>query len=504
MGVPPARAYSSVGEDDDVFWMQVPPGSVQYGAVYGAEAAADLLMDPALWQSMVDQQYRLLTTLDRWIEQLERTHETRTAAGIKAGEAVRAQADRTLLASIGKRSGQRSTAADADATYAACKLVARAAGIPLAEPAQNGTESDRIDPVERVAVASRVRTRTVRLDGRWWRDDVGPLVGHRALSGAPVALLWRRGGYVAVHPATGRETPVEKANAEEFEPRAVMFYRPLPERRLSPLRLLRFCLQGTRRDLAGLLLAGLVTVALGALVPVATGKVLGEFVPKAQTGLIVQVCLAVMLSSVVAAAFMLMQNLTILRLEGRIEATLQPAVWDRLLRLPTKFFTERSTGELASAAMGISAIRRLLAGVGPTVAQSVTVGAMNLGLLLWYSVPMALAAMGMLVVVAAVFLGLGLWQVRWQRRLVQLTNKLNNQAFQTLRGLPKLRVAAAENYAYAAWAEQFARSRELQQRAGRVKNLNAVLGAVYLPLCTLLMFMLLAGPRAVRCRRPTS
>lgn len=65
--------------DDDVFWMQVPPGSVQYGSLYGAEAATDLLMDPAVWQSMVDQQYRLLTTLDRWIEQVERTHETRTA-----------------------------------------------------------------------------------------------------------------------------------------------------------------------------------------------------------------------------------------------------------------------------------------------------------------------------------------------------------------------------------------------------------------------------------------
>jgi ATP-binding cassette subfamily C protein len=480
--------------DDDVFWMQVPPGSVQYGELYGAEAAADLLMDPALWQSMVDQQYRLLTTLDRWIEQLERTHETRTAEGIKAGEAVRARADRTLLAAIGKRSAQRTTAADADATYAACKLVARAAGIALAEPAHSGAESDRLDPVERVAVASRVRTRAVRLQGRWWRENVGPLVGRRALSGAPVALLWRRGGYVAVHPGSGRETAVDKANAEEFEPRAVMFYRPLPDRRLSPLRLMRFCLRGTRGDLLNLLASGLVTVAVGALVPLATGKVLGEFVPRAQTGLISQVCLAVMIGGVVAAAFMLLQNLTILRLEGRIEATLQPAVWDRLLRLPTTFFTERSTGELASAAMGISAIRRLLAGVGPTVAQSVTVGAMNLGLLLWYSVPMALAAIGMLVVIAAVFLGLGLWQVRWQRRLVVLTNKLNNQAFQTLRGLPKLRVAAAENYAYAAWAERFAHSRELQRKAGRVKNLNAVLGAVYLPLCTLLMFMLLAGP----------
>ncbi|MFI1028935.1 NHLP bacteriocin export ABC transporter permease/ATPase subunit [Streptomyces sp. NPDC020951] len=493
-GGAPARVHSSVGDDDDVFWMQVPPGSVQYGSLYGAEAAADLLMDPAVWQSMVDQQYRLLTTLDRWIEQLERTHETRTAAGIKAGEAVRAQADRTLLASIGKKSGQRTTAADADATFAACKLVAQAAGITLAEPSQMGADSDRLDPVERVALASRVRARAVRLDGRWWRDNTGPLVGHRALSGAPVALLWRRGGYVAVHPATGRETPVEKANAAEFEPRAVMFYRPLPERRPSPLGLLRFSMRGTGGDLTNLLLSGLVTVAIGALVPIATGKVLGEYVPRAQQGLIVQVCLAVMVSSVVAAAFMLLQNLTILRLEGRIEATLQPAVWDRLLRLPTKFFAERSTGELASAAMGISAIRRLMAGLGPSVAQSVTVGAMNLGLLLWYSVPMALAAIGMLVVIAAVFLGLGLWQVRWQRRLVVLSNKLNNQAFQTLRGLPKLRVAAAENYAYAAWAAQFARSRELQQGLGRIKNLNTVLGAVYLPLCSLLMFMLLAGP----------
>ncbi|NEC48478.1 NHLP bacteriocin export ABC transporter permease/ATPase subunit [Actinospica acidiphila] len=491
---PMATERAAAPTDDDVFWMQVPPGSVQYGSVYGAEAAADLLMDPALWQSMVDQQYRLMTTLDRWIEQLEETHESRTAQGIAAGEAVRAQADRTLLASIGKRSGQRTTAADADATYAACELVARAAGITLASPAQSGTGADRLDPVEQVALASRLRTRVVRLEGRWWRDDVGPLVGHRALSGAPVALLWRRGGYVAVHPSTGRETPVEKANAEEFEPRAVMFYRPLPERRLSPLRLMRFCMGGTRGDLTGLLLSGLVTVVLGALVPLATGRVLGEYVPKAQTDLIVQVCLAVILSSVVAAAFMLLQNLTLLRLEGRVEATLQPAVWDRLLRLPTRFFTERSTGELASAAMGISAIRRMLAGVGPTVTQSLTVGAVNLALLLWFSVPMALAAMGMLVVIAAVFLGLGLWQVRWQRRLVVLTNKLNNQAFQTLRGLPKLRVAAAENYAYAAWASRFARSRELQQKAGRIKNLTAVLGAVYLPLCTLGMFMLLAGP----------
>ncbi|WP_438295069.1 NHLP bacteriocin export ABC transporter permease/ATPase subunit [Streptomyces sp. HUAS TT7] len=481
--------------DDDILWLPVSPGSVQYGAAFSAEAAGDLLVDGALWQGMVNRQYRLLSALDRWIERLERAHEDRTAAGIKAGEAVREEADRALLTSIGRtrKAPSRTAGSSDDATYAACRLVAGAAGITLADPALGGAVSDRIDAVEQVAVASRIRTRPVRLDGRWWREDSGPLVGHRT-SGTAVALLWRRGGYEAVHPVSGRRTRVDADNAEEFEQRAVMFYRPLPEKAPGKWELLRFSLRGTRADVRNLLLAGLVTVALGALVPIATGQVLGVYVPRAESSLIVQVSLAVIVSGVVSAAFMLLQNLTILRMEGRIESTLQPAVWDRLLRLPTKFFAERSTGELASAAMGVSAIRRVLSGIGPVAVQAGTVGAMNLVLLLCFSVPLALVAIAMLIVIAAVFLTMGMWELRWQRRLVELGNKLNNQAFQTLRGLPKLRVAAAESFAYGAWAGEFARSRELQKRAGRIKNLTTVLNAVYLPLCSLLLFVLLAGP----------
>ncbi|MGW5865139.1 NHLP bacteriocin export ABC transporter permease/ATPase subunit [Streptomyces sp. NPDC055239] len=484
--------------DDDILWMPVAPGSVQYGSAYSAEAAGDLLVAADMWQRMVNQQYRLLSTLDRWIERLERAHEDRTAAGIKAGETVREQADRTLIASIGRsgRGGARRSESRGgdDATYAACRLVAEAAGITLSGAAEGGAVSDRIDPVEQVAVASRIRTRAVRLDGRWWRENSGPLVGHRAASGQPVALLWRRGGYESVHPMSGRRTRVDQSNAEEFEPQGVMFYRPLPERTLTPWHLFRFSLRGTGGDVRNLAIAGLVTVAIGALVPIATGQVLGVFVPNGEKSLIVQVSLAVMITSIVSAAFMLLQNLTILRLEGRMESALQPAVWDRLLRLPTRFFASRSTGELASAAMGVSAIRRVLSGIGPVALQAGTIGAMNLVLLLLYSVPLALAALGMLTVIAAVFLTLGLWELRWQRRLVELSNKLNNQAFQTLRGLPKLRVAGAESFAYAAWAGEFARSRELQQRAGRIKNVTTVLNSVYLPLCTLVMFILLAGP----------
>ncbi|MFC1437514.1 NHLP bacteriocin export ABC transporter permease/ATPase subunit [Streptacidiphilus sp. N1-10] len=495
--------------DDGILWTPVDPGSVQYGAAYSAEMARDLLVDGALWQRLVDQQTRLMSAVDRRIEQLERAHEDRAAAGMKAGRTVRAQADRALLDSIdtsdasGRAAGRPAAGSD-EAALAVCRTVAAAAGITVTPPpalaptspgpGQSGASPDRLGPVERIALSSRFRTRTVRLTGRWWRENAGPLVGHRASTGAPVALLWRRGGYRVVHPGTGRATRVGAANAAEFEDRAVMFYRPLPEQPLPAWRLLRFSLRGTRTDLRNLVLGGLVAVLLGALVPIATGQVLGSYVPNAEKSLIVQTSLAIVATTVVSAAFMLLENVSILRMEGRIEATLQPAVWDRLLRLPTRFFAERSTGELATAAMGVSAIRRVLSGISSVAVQAGTVSAVNLALLLYYSVPLALAALAMVAVIGTVFLVLGLWQLRWQRRLVAVNNKLNNQAFQTLRGLPKLRVAAAEEFAYAAWAGRFARSRELQRRVGRIKNLITVLNALYLPLCTLVMYMLLAGP----------
>ncbi|MGW8604806.1 NHLP bacteriocin export ABC transporter permease/ATPase subunit [Streptomyces sp. NPDC055893] len=501
-----SRATAGPGTaDDDVLWMQIAPGSVRYGAVYegyeGYDTAAALLVDGAMWQGMVDQQYRLLYALDHWIEQAERAHEDRTAAGIEAGEAARTQADQALLASIGRPGGRSRGAAGRgggdDAAFAVCRLVAREAGITLAQPVGTGADAGRTDPVERIAVASRIRTRPVSLHGRWWRENSGPLVGRREDDGAPVALLWRRGGYEAVDPATGTRERVGAADQGTFEPGAVMFYRPLPDGRPGLpglLRLLRFSLRGTGADLRGLLVGGLVAVGLGALVPLATGKVLGEYVPRAEDSLIVQTALALVAAAVVSAAFMLLQNIAILRVEGRVEATLQPAVWDRLLRLPVTFFAGRSTGELASAAMGVSAIRSVLSGIGSVCLQASTVGTVNLVLLLFYSVPLALVALAMLCVIAALFLGLGLWQLRYQRRLLVLGNRLNNQAFQTLRGLPKLRVAAAESFAYAAWAREFARTRELQQRIGRIKNALTVLNAVCPPLCMLVMFMLLAGP----------
>ena len=194
-----------------------------------------------------------------------------------------------------------------------------------------------------------------------------------------------------------------------------------------------------------------------------------------------------MVTSVVSAAFMLLQNLTILRMEGRIEARSNRPCGTGCCGCRRSSSPSAPPANWPARPWASAPIRRVLSGIGPVAVQSGTVGAMNLGLLLWYSVPAGAGGdRACWSSSPAVFLGLGLWQLRWQRRLVELGNKLNNQAFQTLRGLPKLRVAAAESFAYAAWARGV-RPQPRTAAAGRAgsRTSTTVLNAVYLPLCSL-------------------
>src|SRR5262249_20982239 len=151
---------------------------------------------------------------------------------------------------------------------------------------------------------------------------------------------------------------LDSVNANALEPTALMLYRALPNQPVGGGKLLRFGLWGHRRDLLRFAVASLAITALGLLAPIATGTVLGVLVPNAERGLIVGMCAAVALASVVSAGLSMLKNLALLRVEGRGQAGMQAAVWDRLLRHPPTFFADVSTGELVGTALGVSQIQQ--------------------------------------------------------------------------------------------------------------------------------------------------
>ncbi|MEU3983485.1 NHLP bacteriocin export ABC transporter permease/ATPase subunit [Streptomyces sp. NPDC026672] len=447
--------------------------------------------DPArLWPVARLLEDRLLRMGGRAVERRRQHEERRINAGRKANLAAAAQADRLLGGALGT-SGHalsRLVLPDEDATTAACRIVAQAMGIDVprhetpAPPLQTG-------PIEQWARHSRLRSRVVALDGRWWRRNIGPLIGHVAETRAPVALLWRRGGYEAVDPVSGSVTVVDRRTAPVVAPQAVMLYRPLPEGPIGKRALVRAGLRGAGGDIRAVVVTMLIAVALSTLVPVGTGIVLGRFVPNAENTMIIQASAVILMAVAASAAFGIIQNLALLRLEGRFEATLQTLVWDRLLRLPAGFFKRWSTGELSRAALGVSDIRATLMGISSSVPYHAAVALVNFGVLLWISVPLGLLAAVFAAVGMATFALLAKAQMTWQTKSLLQGYRLTDKVFQMLRGLPKLRVAAAEGRAYADWAATFSQQKDMQKRIGRHQNAITVFNAGFPPLCLLVFFV---------------
>jgi NHLM bacteriocin system ABC transporter ATP-binding protein len=481
------------------------------GAVVGVLRTAEVMADPDFVHEVMSSQRLLMRRLaDRMIARGSTARrEMRQRRKLDAETLQRSsQALVSVLDPFRLKGDGDFDPSDQDAYLAVARVVGHASGVEVTRSSTSEASDARLGPVERIAVSSRFRTRQIRLEDNWWRTDVGPLFGHLGADATegpggptaitvtkrtPVALIWRRGRYEVREPG-GKSIRVTRSYAARIEPTAWMFYPSLPEKPLSRGDLIRFGLRGSGRDAGVMVGLGLAAALLGLLIPVLTGKVLGTLVPRADRGTVTQVCVVLFTAAVFSAILSAVQNLSLLRLEGRFEGRAQAAVWDRLLRLPTAFFTKVSTGELSNSAMGVSVIREVLSGITTQVVLGCLLFITNMALLFFYSVPLALMALALALAGGAICLIAGIKQTKWQQRLTEHDHKLAGILFQMLGGLSKLRVAVAEDRAYSHWSLGFAQSRRLSSRARRLQNVVTVFNSGYLLMCSLLLFALIGGP----------
>ncbi|SBT93714.1 ATP-binding cassette, subfamily C [Streptomyces sp. DI166] len=377
---------------------------------------------------------------------------------------------------------------------AAARLVASRQGFTVRPPVRGSGGGRARDDLRAIALASGVRTRTVRLEGPWWTKDLGPMVAYH-VTGRPVALLPLGRGYVVVD--DGRVTPLTADGAARLRNEGVVLYRPLPERVRDVRGLLRFGFSpshGHGRDLVRFVVAGGLVALLGLIIPVMTGEVLGSYVEAADRDLIVQGALAVIASGLVTAALSVVQNIAVLRMESRSGAAMQAGLWNRLLSLPAAFFTRYSTGELGTTVLGVTAAQELLSGMLTTATLALLTGLANLGLVFWYDVTLALAAAGLTAVGVGFAAVAGRIQLRWARREYVHDQAVSSMVFQMLTAMPKLRVAAAEERAFAEWTRLAAEGHALSARVRRVQNAVTTFNAGFPLVCSAVVFALTAGP----------
>ncbi|WP_158971210.1 NHLP bacteriocin export ABC transporter permease/ATPase subunit [Chachezhania sediminis] len=354
-----------------------------------------------------------------------------------------------------------------DPLFAACTRVAAAEGLTLGDwpaPAPGtGDLSDRTGAVEAIARANRMRARRARLDAEWWRADYGPFVAFTA-AGEPVAMIPARLGYHAFM-ADGTRQKVDAALAGDLDGDVFAFYRGFADGELKGQQIFSFAFTRNFGTLMTILLASFAASILGLLTPIVSGRIVDTIIPHADYDQLLQVTIVLVAAAFAALGFHLSQSLSQLRLRGRLDAAVQAAVWDRLLRLPSTFFHAYDVGDLANRAAGINTLSRALTGATMSALFGGLFSFISFGLMVYYAPKLALVALVAIVLVIGFSAGFAWYDRLVQREQLELRGRLSARIFQFIRGIETIRVNGAERFAFGDWAERYARDVHFQLRS---------------------------------------
>jgi NHLM bacteriocin system ABC transporter ATP-binding protein len=364
------------------------------------------------------------------------------------------------------------------------------------------------DPIQAIAETSGVRIRKALLQGRWWNDEFGPLLGFTADTGEPVALLPARSRLSREHRydvfdlATGARRAVDGPLAAKLSSTAYTMYRSLPEQ-ARPLELVRFALSGLSKDVLVGVLCGVAATLLGMLIPQATAIVVDYAIPNADRSLLLNIALGLGAAAFGMLLFEFAQAASLLRIETLAAAAVQAGLWNRLLKLRPSFFRGFTAGDLHSRAASIGTIRQRLGGATLTNIFSATLAFLNAALMLYYSPILGFTVLVVAAIAVAVIGSSGVLISRVMPVLQNIDGHLSGLMVQLVDAAPKLRVAGAEHRAFAHWAESYGRKQRLNQSVVKLQDRIRLTNSV-LPLVALAILYATAAGFLTTAGRPFS
>jgi NHLM bacteriocin system ABC transporter ATP-binding protein len=381
------------------------------------------------------------------------------------------------------------------ALLSACRSVGGAIGVAIRAPRAQPLGAAQRDPLVAIARASQLRTQRVALRPQWWRDDGGSLLAFLRDGHRPVALLPSGPTrYDLCDPQTGVRTRVNADVAARLEPDAYRFFRPLPAGPLTLGRFVRWGLRGSTRDMAALSGTGVLVGLLGMAAPLLTQTIVDSLIPVGARGEVLLLSGLLLVVSLAVALLQVARNVAAMRIETRLSAALQSALWDRLLALPVPFFRRYSAGGLATRAMSIETIRQFLAGLTVPVLLPGVFALVHLALLFYYDVWLAALGLVLTLIAVGVTLLAGALIFRSERRVQELLPNLAGLVVQLIQSIPKLRIATAEPRAFGVWSSTFV---ALQQAVLKVRQITALV-VVWSTIFPLLSTMAIFGALALR------
>jgi NHLM bacteriocin system ABC transporter ATP-binding protein len=351
-----------------------------------------------------------------------------------------------------------------------CAAVAALIGVTL--PIQPGTApDDHLAELSARASDAGVVVRRLQLGPNIRRDLRSPVAAVQ--DGRLVALLPAARGTVLIDPTLRTRRRLTSTDVATLGAEVLAPIRELPTR-TGWRDLRRIALGGAVSDFWLVASTAIAAGAASLVVPLASGTIFSSIVPGHQLGRLVVLVCAIVAVLAAGSCLALVQGRVVARIRTRVDAATGDAVWARLLRLPARFFADRGPGELLMRASVVDTIRQLIADSVVSTLVSGVVTASSLVLIFLHS-PLA----GLLTL-AVVALEVGLFLIvlrRWRPLMVRqiaYQQELANLTMETVQGVARIRVFAAEERAFRRLAAAYAVAARNGFAGGRLNIASSV------------------------------
>jgi ABC-type bacteriocin/lantibiotic exporter with double-glycine peptidase domain len=367
-------------------------------------------------------------------------------------------------------------------------------GVARVELPENIEDADKA--LSFVLHASSMMQRKVSLTGAWYRDASGAMLGWLK-SGEPVALIPRGiTGYAYRDPSTGAKVKLNKQTAAAVGERAVVFYKPLPLKRLGIRDLVNYIFKTLSAvDMARIALTTLVATLIGLVAPYANTILFSNVIGSGDMTALTMVVTLLVGVSISTTMIGIVKMLLLRRIQSRSEIAVSSAAVSRMLSLPASFFKGFSAGELASRIENVASLSGALVDAVLSVGLTTLFSLVYMGQIFHYAPALLLPAMGIILatlVISCLTLMVGL---RNSRSRMAAEAKVSGVVFSLFSGVQKIKLAGAEKRAFSKWAKAYASAAKQQFDPPLWIKMNSTISALLPMIGSIILYYAAARAR---------
>lgn len=352
--------------------------------------------------------------------------------------------------------------------------------------------TDRNEQLEYLMRPYGIMRRTVKLEGTWYRDAVGAMLGVLRESGKVVALLPAGlSGYSYYDYETGKRRRINRRRALLFEEEAVAFYKPFPLKKMSLSSLAKYIVQSlSASDLVLIALATLALSLVGMIAPALNKLLFGRVLESQSVRLLAGIAVFSVCVSVSTLLINAVKNMITARIETKLNIWVEAATMMRVMSLPADFFKTYSAGELSSRTSQVGALCRMLVSTVLSAGLTSVFSLIYISQIFAYAPTLVVPALIIILVTVVFSVVSSLVQMKLSTQQMELSGKESGMTYSLITGIQKIRLAGAEKRAFARWGNLYARSASLEYGPPLFIELNSVISLAISLAGTLVMYSL--------------